>query len=46
MFPDPERPIVVLPDGSDTSGVFVLGSFAWRETSGGLVEIPLSGPSI
>ena len=46
MSPVPERPISVLPDGIDTSGVFILGSFVCSEISGGPVEMPLFGPSM
>ena len=46
MSPVLERPILVLPGGKVSSGVFILGSSAWRQISGGPVEIRLFSPSI
>ena len=46
MSPVLERPILVLPGGKVSSGVFILGSSAWRQISGGPVEIRLFSPSM
>ena len=46
MSPVLERPILVLPGGKVSSGVFILGSSAWRQLSGGPVEIRLFSPSM